>query len=75
VSSISEGSRLDARWFSSLEERVAELTEQARRTGTPVWIAEFGPVYSGSEAVDQNRYKVLADQLDIYHRNGASWSV
>lgn len=60
---------------SVLEERAVALTEQARRTGTPVWIAEFGPVYSGTPAVDENRYRVLADQLDIYRRIGASWSV
>jgi endoglucanase len=58
-----------------LEERVVELTDQARTTGTPLWIGEFGPVYSGVQAVDENRYRVLADQLDIYRLNDASWSV
>jgi hypothetical protein len=40
-----------------------------------LWIGEFGPVYTGAPAVDENRYRVLNDQLDIYRRNGASWSV
>ena len=59
----------------ALEARVVEVADQARRTGTPVWIAEFGPVYSGTQAVDENRYRVLTDQLDIYRRTDASWSV
>jgi endoglucanase len=58
-----------------LEETFLALTEQARKTGTPLWIGEFGPVYAGDEAVDQNRYQVLRDQLAIYRRHGASWAV
>ncbi len=58
-----------------LEETFLALTEQARRTGTPLWIGEFGPVYAGDEAIDEHRYRVLRDQLAIYRKYGASWSV
>ena len=41
----------------------------------PVWVGEFGPVYTGDPAADAMRYQVLRDQLDIYRHYGASWSI
>lgn len=58
-----------------LEERFLERTAHSRRTGTPVWVGEFGPVYSGDPATDKHRYAVLRDQLEIYREHGASWSI
>ena len=37
-----------------------------RETGTPIWVGEFGPVYTGDPELDEQRYQVLADQLEIY---------
>ena len=45
-----------------------------RETGTPIWVGEFGPVYTGDRA-DEARLQVLSDQLDIYERYGAGWSL
>ena len=67
-----KGVRHDA---ATLEQRYLELTEQARSTNTPVWVGEFGPVYSGDAALDENRYRVLADQLAIYGRHDANWGI
>jgi hypothetical protein len=58
-----------------LERTFEARTEYMRRTGTPIWIGEFGPVYTGDPERDEQRYAVLADQLDIYARHAASWSL
>ncbi|HEX3762431.1 MAG TPA: cellulase family glycosylhydrolase [Kofleriaceae bacterium] len=50
-------------------------TEYMRRTGTPIWIGEFGPVFFGDAARDAERYQLLRDQLALYHQHGASWSL
>jgi hypothetical protein len=58
-----------------VEQTFLRRTKFMRRTGTPIWIGEFGPVYTGDEAVDASRYQLLRDQLEIYHEHGASWSL
>lgn len=59
----------------TLEETFLKRTAFMRETGTPIWVGEFGPVYTGDPAVDEMRYQVLADQLEIYERHGAGWSL
>lgn len=59
----------------ALERAFLRRTEFMRRTGTPVWIGEFGPMYTGDPGRDWSRYQLLRDQLDLYHRHGASWSL
>ena len=49
-------------------------TEFMRRTGTPIWIGEFGPVFV-DPARDDDKYRLLSDQLDVYEAHGASWSI
>ena len=46
-----------------------------RETGTPIWVGEFGPVYTGDPERDEMRYQVLADQLELYERHAAGWSL
>jgi len=58
-----------------VEQQFLERTAFMRETGTPVWIGEFGPVYTGDERRDEMRYRLLADQLEIYAEHGASWSI
>jgi aryl-phospho-beta-D-glucosidase BglC (GH1 family) len=55
-----------------VEAKFLERTRYMRETGTPIWIGEFGPVYTGD---DERRYQLLADQLAIYERHGAGWSL
>ncbi|WP_049577482.1 glycoside hydrolase family 5 protein [Streptomyces sp. SBT349] len=50
-------------------------TEYMRRTGTPIWIGEFGPVYTGDPARDAQRLALLEDQLALYREHGASWAL
>jgi len=68
----SDGSHYDR---SVLEERFLQITEQARNTDTPAWIVEFGPIYTADEQFNENRYRVLSDQLDIYLEHDANWSL
>lgn len=53
-----------------------------RRVGGPIWNGEFGPVYQNAEdglpdwqEINKRRYHVLEDQLDIYDKAKASWSI
>jgi endoglucanase len=59
----------------TLEKKFLERTAYSRRTGTPIWVGEFGPVYTGDDRIDQQRRILLDDQLDIYRRHDASWSI
>ena len=58
-----------------LEETFLERTAFMRETGTPIWVGEFGPVYTGDPERDEMRYQVLADQLELYGRHAAGWSL
>ena len=58
-----------------LEQKFLQRTEYSRRTGTPIWVGEFGPVYTGDERIDEQRRVLLDDQLEIYRRHDASWSI
>jgi aryl-phospho-beta-D-glucosidase BglC (GH1 family) len=41
----------------------------------PIWVGEFGPVYTGDPIRDEMRYQVLADQLEIYDKYQVSWCI
>lgn len=58
-----------------LAETFAERTRFMRETGTPIWIGEFGPIFTGEPERDAQRRRLLADQLEIYAEHGASWSL
>jgi aryl-phospho-beta-D-glucosidase BglC (GH1 family) len=58
-----------------LEETFARRSAFQRRTGTPLWVGEFGPVYTGDPERDAERHRILADQLEIYDAHGAGWSI
>jgi len=60
---------------SSVEQTFLARTEFMRQTGTPIWIGEFGPVYTGDPERDEHRYRLLQDQLEIYAEHEASWSL
>jgi endoglucanase len=40
---------------------------------TPIWVGEFGPVYTGDPQKDAMRYQILKDQLLFYKDLGANW--
>ncbi len=41
----------------------------------PVWVGEFGPVYTGNPVKDEMRYQVLKDQLAYYDKYKVSWCI
>ncbi|HEY5180262.1 MAG TPA: cellulase family glycosylhydrolase [Dermatophilaceae bacterium] len=47
----------------------------ARSTGTPIFVGEFGPIYTGDANQDEQRLQILEDQLDIYREHAAGWSI
>jgi aryl-phospho-beta-D-glucosidase BglC (GH1 family) len=58
-----------------LEAKFLERTAYQRETGTPIWVGEFGPVYTGVPELDDTRLEVLDAQLSLYERYGAGWSL
>ena len=46
-----------------------------RETGTPIWIGEFGPVFTHDPVRDEDKFRLLSDQLDLCEAHGASWSI
>ncbi|MGP4014618.1 glycoside hydrolase family 5 protein [Saccharopolyspora sp. 5N708] len=69
---ISRGQYVDRDYLKS---RFLQRSEYMRRTGTPIWVGEFGPMYGGVPDRDDARYRVLADQLELYDEHGAGWSL
>ena len=59
----------------ALERAFLRRTEFMRKTGTPIWIGEFGPMYPPDKPHEEFRYQVLEDQLDIYDAHGAGWAL
>lgn len=59
----------------TLEDKFAERTAYARSLGTPLYVGEFGPIYTSDPARNEQLYALLDDQLEIYRDAGASWSL
>jgi len=45
------------------------------QNNVPLWVGEFGPVYTGVPEKDEMRYQVLKDQLAIYDKYKVSWCI
>jgi endoglucanase len=41
----------------------------------PVWVGEFGPVYTGNPEKDEMRYQILKDQLAYFDKYKVSWCI
>jgi aryl-phospho-beta-D-glucosidase BglC (GH1 family) len=41
----------------------------------PIWVGEFGPLYTGIPEKDEIRYRVLKDQLAYYSKYRVSWCI
>ncbi|PVZ94843.1 glycoside hydrolase family 5 [Amnibacterium flavum] len=68
---ITDGKYIDR---DVVEETFLKRTEYVRRTGTPIMVSEFSPIYFNDESVDVQRRQILADQLEIYKRHNVSWA-
>lgn len=69
---VSRGEHIDRQ---RIEETFLARTAYMRQTGTPIWVGEFGPVYTGDPGRDEQRYRLLEDQLEIYTQYDASWAL
>ncbi|KAF8648883.1 hypothetical protein AX16_006158 [Volvariella volvacea WC 439] len=75
--------------YTSSEAQLKRLRKSYQRKrewmdqrGLCVWNGEWGPVYArrqyegeATDAINERRYKVLKDQLDIYNEDRLSWSI
>jgi hypothetical protein len=66
--------RADAYDRDAAEQKFLDRSAYARRTGTPIYVGEFSPIYTGDEAVDAERRRILDDQLERYRRHGAGFA-
>jgi aryl-phospho-beta-D-glucosidase BglC (GH1 family) len=56
-----------------LRKKLITTCQYMLKNETPIWVGEFGPVYTGIPEYDAMRYKILEDQLSFYEELGASW--
>jgi len=59
----------------TLESDFIKRSEFMFRNNVPLWVGEFGPVYTGIPEKDEMRYQVLKDQLDNYSKYKVSWCI
>jgi len=69
---VSRGQYVDR---DALERTFRTRSKYMLDTHTPIWVGEFGPVYTGKPEVDAMRYHLLKDQLEIYRDHHASWAI
>ena len=65
------------RYFNSdtLEHDFLKRSEFMFTHNMPLWVGEFGPVYTGNPVKDEMRYQVLKDQLAYYRKYKVSWCI
>jgi endoglucanase len=69
---VSRGEYVDRQ---ALENKFRNRSEYMLEFDIPIWVGEFGPIYSGHPDTDAMRLRVLRDQLDIYRDYKASWAI
>jgi endoglucanase len=55
-----------------LAQQMAPRDDYARRHGLPVWVSEFGLIYS--EKHNEDKMRVLADQFSVFRELGYGWA-
>ena len=69
---VSRGEYVDR---AALERKFLQRSEYMLEFGIPIWVGEFGPVYTDNPERDAMRFQVLEDQLAIYREHNASWAL
>lgn len=65
----------------ALERQFLRKADFMRQHGTAIWNGEFGPVYADprvdadADAINEERYNLLGDQLRIYDKYQIHWSI
>ncbi|KAG8927008.1 hypothetical protein FRC02_008536 [Tulasnella sp. 418] len=78
----------DGEPYKGTEDQKAKLLRSLNRkieyqlkVGSPIWNGEWGPVYASPddgedwEKINEDRYRVLKDQLALYEERKISWSI
>ena len=67
----------DGRYYDkdTLEHDFLLKSEFMYKHKVPLWVGEFGPVYTGIPAKDEMRYQILKDQLAYYDKHKVSWCI
>jgi len=65
------------RYFTkdTLEKDFLKKSEFMFSHHVPLWVGEFGPVYTGIPKNDEMRYQILKDQLAYYNKYKVSWCI
>lgn len=65
------------RYFNkdTLEKDFLKKSEFMFSHHVPLWVGEFGPVYTGIPKNDEMRYQILKDQLAYYNKYKVSWCI
>ena len=58
-----------------VERDFVRMTSYIVEQKVPIWVGEFGPVYTGSRQADEMKRQLLMDELDVYAAHGAGWSL
>ncbi len=58
-----------------LEKEFLKKSEFMLSHKVPIWVGEFGPVYTNDPVKDESRYRVLKDQLAYYKTYKVSWCI
>jgi endoglucanase len=59
----------------TLEKDFLDKSEFMFSHHVPIWVGEFGPVYTGDARKDEMRYQALKDQLAYYNKYKVSWCI
>jgi endoglucanase len=59
----------------TLEKDFLQKSEFMFTRHVPIWVGEFGPVYTGNPQKDEMRYQALKDQLAYYNKYKVSWCI
>ncbi len=59
----------------TLENDFLQRSKFMLQNNVPIWVGEFGPVYTGIPEKDEMRYQVLKDQLAYYDKYKVSWCI
>ncbi len=60
---------------NTLEKEFLAKSEFMLSHKVPIWVGEFGPVYTNDPEKDGSRYRVLKDQLAYYKKYKVSWCI
>jgi endoglucanase len=69
---------LDKGWDRAWQEKTfleASGTRFTRKHHVPLWVGEFGSAYNGPPNEIPDRLRALDDQLAVYNRNHAHWTM